>query len=613
MRVTWLLPLALLGCPEQAPETPAPPAADADGEAKAKAEAQAFIDEYVQKSLPLAVAWTEAEWQANIKIVDGDESLTKAAADAHDAYAKYAGSAEVIEAARKHLAHKDLLDPIQVRQLDVILYTAADAPQTIPDVVRKRIDAEGKQSQKLYGYAFKVADQEVTPNDIDGKLRESADVAERLAYWEASKAVGPTLKDGMVELRGLRNETVRALGYHDYYSYQVSQYGMNPDEMSEMLDRLQRELRPLYRELHTWARYELARKYNQPVPEQLPAHWLPNRWGQDWSSLVTVEGVDVDAALKDKQPEEIVKMGEAFYVSLGFPALPPTFWEKSSLYPVPADAGFKKNTHASAWHMDYDQDVRSLMSVEPNSEWYETSNHELGHIYYYVSYTRPETPILLREGANRAFHEAIGSQMGIAAMQRPFLENRGLIAKGDPAKAEEQKIQLLLRDALSSVAFIPFAACTMTRFERDLYVKELPADQWNKAWWDYVGQCQGIVAPSPRGEEFADALTKTHINDDPAQYYDYALSYFLLYQVHDHIAKNILHQDPTATDYYGNQEVGAYLKGILEVGGTRDWRELTREKTGKDLSAEPMVQYYAPLLEWLKKQNEGRTHTLPEI
>jgi peptidyl-dipeptidase A len=90
------------------------------------------------------------------------------------------------------------------------------------------------------------------------------------------------------------------------------------------------------------------------------------------------------------------QQAERFYVSLGFPNLPATFWERSSLYPVPEGAGYKKNTHASAWHLDLDHDVRSLMSVENNPEWYETTHHELGHIYYYLSYTNPQVPVLLR-------------------------------------------------------------------------------------------------------------------------------------------------------------------------------------------------------------------------
>lgn len=607
MRYSALLLIALTACPAPTAETAAPPVVTEA--AVTPKEAQEFLDRYTAEYLKLYTAWDEAEWTANTHIVEGDETASKEAAAKHEDFAKFTGSAENIETATRLLKSKTSLEPLQVKQLDAILYMAADNPGSIPDIVKKRIDAESKQTVALYGYAFKVDGKEVTPNDIDDKLTNSTDLDERLKYWEASKAIGPTLKPGMTELRDLRNQTVQALGYHDFYTYQVSDYQMSTEEMDDMMLRLQRELRPLYRELHTWARYELAKKYNQPVPDQLPAHWLPNRWGQDWSALVEVKGVDVDAAVKDKSPEWIVKSGEDFYKSIGFDPLPQTFWDRSSLYPVKPDAGFKKNTHASAWHMDLDKDVRSLMSVEPNAEWYETAHHELGHIYYYQSYSRPEVPPLLRGGANRAFHEAVGSQMGMAAMQKPFLEGRGLIAKDQPV----DEVQLLLREALATVVFIPFASGVMPGFERAIYVDNLPADQWNAKWWELAGKYQGISPPSARGEEFSDALTKTHINDDPAQYYDYALSYFLLFQLHDHIAKEILHQDPRATNYYGNKEIGAYLKSILEVGATRDWRELTREKTGKDLSAEPMVEYFEPLMTWLKEQNKGRIYTLPEL
>jgi peptidyl-dipeptidase A len=65
-----------------------------------------------------------------------------------------------------------------------------------------------------------------------------------------------------------------------------------------------------------------------------------------------VQGFDLDAAIAPKSPEWVIRQAERFYTSLGFPELPKTFWEKSSLYPVAKDAGFKKNTHASAWHID---------------------------------------------------------------------------------------------------------------------------------------------------------------------------------------------------------------------------------------------------------------------
>jgi peptidyl-dipeptidase A len=379
--------------------------------------------------------------------------------------------------------------------------------------------------------------------------------------------------------------------------------------MMKLMDGLIRDLWPLYRELHTWMRYEMAKKYGQStVPDMLPAHWLPNRWGQDWSSAVDVKGINLDSVLKPKGAEWIVRNAEALYVSLGFPSLPATFWANSSLYPYPADSNVKKNNHASAWHMDLNHDVRSLMSVEPNAEWWETANHELGHIYYYLSYTNDSVPPLLRQGANRAYHEAVGTMMGLAAMQKPYLIGRGLI----DSNVQTDSVRSLLKEALNSVVFIFFSSGTMSNFEKQLYADKLPANQWNATWWNLARKYQGIEPPTPRGEEWCDAATKTHINDDPAQYYDYALSYAILYQLHNHIARNILHQNPRATNYYGHKEIGDFLRGILKYGSSKDWRQVLKESTGDELNAKAMLDYFSPLTDWLKQQNQGRKYTLPE-
>jgi peptidyl-dipeptidase A len=339
----------------------------------------------------------------------------------------------------------------------------------------------------------------------------------------------------------------------------------------------------------------------------LPAHWLPDRWGQDWSPLISVEGIDLDGRLADYDAEWVMRQAEDFYVSLGYENLPPSFWELSSLYPLPPDADYKKNNHASAWHMDLEDDIRSLMSVEPDERWWMTTHHELGHIYYYIAYTNSDVPPLLRGGANRGFHEAVGSLLGMASMQKAFLQGRGLVAHD----AESDEIQALLKEALDAVVFIPWSAGVMTLFEKDLY-EGLAAADYNDRWWDYKLRLQGIVPPESRPADACDPATKTHINDDAAQYYDYAISYILLHQLHAHIAREILGQDPRNTDYYGNAEVGAFLDGILRQGATRDWREVMEENLGQEISAAAMLDYFAPLMEWLEEQNEGRTITLSE-
>jgi peptidyl-dipeptidase A len=572
-------------------------------------EVQSYLDGYNNKYRELYTASSEGQWLVQTHIVEGDTMNAYKSGLADQAMAKFTGSKENIDKATAYLKWESDLTELQVKQLRKILFLAAGNPESVSDVVKDLIKSGTTQTEKMYGFKFMIDGKEVTPNDINKILAESKDLDERLKAWQASKEIGATLKGGLVHLRELRNEVVQALGYDDYFSYMVSEYGMKREEMMDMLQKFNRELYPLYRELHTYARYELAKKYGvKEVPDYIPAHWLTNKWGQDWNEMISVEGLNLDSALKTKDAEWIARQGEKFYVSIGYDSLPKSFWEKSSLYPVPKDAGYKKNTHASAWHMDLDKDVRTLMSIEPNAEWYETVHHEYGHIYYYMTYSHPDIPFLGREGANRAYHEALGSMMGLAAMQKPFCVGLGLA----DSTAHVDMMKQLLKDAMNYVVFMPWSAGTMSVFEHDLYSKNLPADQFNARWWEIVKQYQGIVPPSERGEEYCDPATKTHINDDPAAYYDYALSFVLLFQVHDYISKNILHQDVHATNYFGNKEVGKFIQDIMRPGGTGDWRKLLKDKTGEDLSARAMLDYFSPLMEWLKEQNKGRESRLSD-
>lgn len=610
----WLAALiALIALPacataHRSPSSPSPSPSSSAAPSALRAEIESYLESYDSTYKRLYYASQLAQWAANTHIVAGDSTNAVRTRETGLALSRFVGSIENINRIKGYLTHRAELDSMQVRRLEIMQYNAADAPQTMPDVVRERLVAENAQVEQLYGYQFMLNGKPTTPNAIDDVLKTSTDLAERHAAWESSKEVGRTLKNGLVKLRDLRNRGVKSVGYPDFFAYNVSDYRMSAGEMLALNDTMLAQLRPLYRELHTWARYELAKRYHRPVPEMLPADWLPNRWGQSWEDLVHVEGLDADSAIKTHDAEWVVRQGEKFYVSLGFDTLPTSFWKNSSLYALPADAPYKKNTHASAWHLDLDTDIRSLESVEPNTEWYEAVHHELGHIYYFRTYSRPEIPLLLRAGANRAYHEGIGTMMQIAAGQRRFLVDRGLA----PANAHVDLIAQQLKEALNLVVIMPFASGVMTHWEHDLYADSLPADQFNARWWEYVKRYQGIVPPEARDESWCDACTKTHINDDPAQYYDYALSTALLVQLHLHIARDILHQDPHDTDYYGSRATGDFLRSLMRTGESRPWREVLRETTGRPLDAQAMVEYFAPLYEWLEVQNRGRTETLPD-
>jgi peptidyl-dipeptidase A len=541
---------------------------------------------------------SEAQWRAATDVRPEHDAGAEVAGQAR---AAFNGNPAVIAEARALLEQRDELSPITVRQLERILLNAAEGPMTNPELVKARIAAETRQASILNSFEFKLAGRPITVNEIDNLLQSSRDLSARRDVWETSKQSGVALKAGLIELQRLRNGVARELGYSDYFALQAAAHGMTTADVLRLQSEFMRDLRPLYLQLHTWVKHALATRYQQPVPDRIPAHWIDNRWSQEWVGLV--EAVDFDPHLKHRTAEWVVQTAETFWTGLGFPRLPETFWARSDLYPVTPGDSRKKNTHASCWHIDLETDIRSLMSVEPNWQWFGTAHHELGHAYYDISYTRPVVPHLLRTGASPAFHEGMAEVANMACGMVPYLQTTGVL----PKDYQADPIAILLNDALSgAVPFIFWASGTMTHFEADLYAGGLKPDEWNARWWQYVRDFQGVEPPAARGEEYCDAATKTHINDTPCYYYSYAVATVLRFQLNDHIARKILKQPPQNCIYAGNREVGAFLRRIMEKGATEDWRSILREATGEELSTRAMVEYYRPLLAWLQQQNQGR-------
>jgi peptidyl-dipeptidase A len=540
----------------------------------------------------------EAQWLA---ATDVNAEHDAAAETASKARAAFLGNPALIREAKELLEGQAQLKPITVRQLQRALLNAAEGPMTNPELVHARIAAETRQASTLNSFDFRWKGLPMTANEMDNFLQTNKDLALRRQVWEVSKQSGPALKPGLIKLRELRNGVAKEMGYSDYFALQAAGYDLSGPEMVRLQDEFMRELRPLYLQLHTWTKHELARRYGQPVPKLIPAHWLNNRWAQNWTGLI--EAANLDDRFQGRSAEWIVQTAEQFYTGLGFPRLPASFWKLSDLYPVKPAETRKKNTHASCWHVDLQSDIRSLMSVEPNWQWFETAHHELGHAYYDISYTRPEVPPLLRTGANPGFHEAMGELASLACGQAPYLKAVGVL----PPDHKPDQIAFLLNDALATtVPFIFWASGTMTHWEADIYSGALPPDQWNARWWKYVREWQGVEPPAPRGEEHCDAATKTHINDTPCYYPAYAVATVLKFQLHEHIARKILKQPLQSCNYAGSRAAGEFLRTIMARGASEDWRKILQEATGEGLSTRAMVEYFQPLRTWLEEQNRGR-------
>src|SRR5687768_9855794 len=90
-------------------------------------EVDAYLKEYERTYQKLSYESSLAEWESNTKIVDGDTTNIERTKRANEAYAKFAGSAENIDRIKRFLTERDKLTPIQVRQLEVMLYSAGNS------------------------------------------------------------------------------------------------------------------------------------------------------------------------------------------------------------------------------------------------------------------------------------------------------------------------------------------------------------------------------------------------------------------------------------------------------------------------------------------------------
>jgi peptidyl-dipeptidase A len=57
---------------------------------------------------------------------------------------------------------------------------------------------------------------------------------------------------------------------------------------------------------------------------------------------------------------------------------------------------------------------------------------------------------------------------------------------------------------------------------------------------------------------------------------------------------------------YGSKAAGDKLEAMLALGQSKPWPEAMRAMTGEDrINASAMVEYFQPLMTWLKEQNKG--------
>lgn len=598
-----LLAAILVALTVPAPGVAAAAPAGATGAKPTVEEARKFLDDAQTRLRALNIEAGRAAWvQSNFITVD-TETL---AAQRNEVVV--GASVELAKAAARFDGvplPADLRREIDLLKRALTLAAPSDAAKT-GEMTRLAAQLEGMYGSGKYcppGGECKDLGQ------LEDVLKESRDPKVLLDAWTGWHSIAGPMRQPYARLVEIANEGARELGYKDTGALWRSKYDMPADAFPAELDRLWGQVKPLYESLHCYVRASLNQQYGDavvPLDKPIPAHLLGNMWAQSWDNLYdrmappnADPGYDLDQRLQAKgvDAKEMVRYGERFFTSLGFAPLPATFWERS-LFVQPKDRDVV--CHASAWSIDYQDDLRIKMCIKITGEDFRTIHHELGHNFYQRAYD--QQPFLFQDSANDGFHEAVGDTIALSITPE-YLQKVGLIdTLPDPSK----DLGILLKAALDKVAFLPFGLL-IDQWRWKVFSGEVTPAQYNQAWWDLKRKYQGVAEPVARTENDFDPGAKYHVPGN-TPYTRYFLADLLQYQLHRGLCQAAGQTGPLhRCSIYGNKVAGARLAKMLEMGVSRPWPEALKVVTGQDrLDATAILDYFAPLKSWLDEQNRGR-------
>lgn len=495
-----------------------------------------------------------------------------------------------------------------------VLSQQVNAPAPADPAKRAELAELLAQMKALYGEAkWCPAGPDSCRNEgqVNEVIAKSRNYDELKDAWVGWHSIGAQMRPKYSRFVTLANEGARETGFADLGAMWRSRYDMPADDFEAESAKLWGEVKPLYDALHCYARTRLAERYGAdkvPAGKPIPAQLLGNVWAQQWNNIyddvlkpypqVREETADAGLVKQKWDASRMARSAESAYKTLGFQPLPDSFW-KLSMLTRPRDR--EVVCHASAWNMDAAGDVRIKMCTEPKSEDLLTWYHELGHVYYYLSYI--DQPYLFQSGAHDGFHEAIGDTVNLSVTPA-YLHEIGLVSAVKPSR--EALINEQMQSALEKVAFLPFGK-VIDEWRWKVFSGEIPPERYNETWWDLRRQYQGIAPPVARTEADFDAGAKYHV---PANtpYTRYFLSFLIQFQFHKALCdaagfKGPLHE----CSVFGNEEAGKRFRAMLATGQSEPWQDTFEKLTGtRQMSGAAIVEYFAPLQAWLTERNQGQ-------
>ena len=204
----------------------------------------------------LAIESQTADWIYSTYITPDSEALSARA------YARLIGA--TVELAKRSLGFDvRKVRPEEARKLHLLRLTlpliAPSDPAESEELTRRVAAMQGIYAKGRH--ALRGAGESLDLQGLSHILEESRDPARLEDAWTGWHRVGRAIRPDFDRYVELANRGARELGFPDTGTMWRSKYDMDPEEFAREVDRLWRQVEPLYRALYTYVRGRLVAVY----------------------------------------------------------------------------------------------------------------------------------------------------------------------------------------------------------------------------------------------------------------------------------------------------------------------------------------------------------------
>lgn len=161
---------------------------------------------------------------------------------------------------------------------------------------------------------------------------------------------------------------------------------------------------------------------------------------------------------------------------------------------------------------------------------------------------------------------------------------------------------------MQKVAFLPFSYA-LDKYRFALFRGEIDREhELNSMWWAMRIEHGGVMAAVHRSDAVNfDPGAKYHVPGG-TPYFRYFIAHILQFQFYRSLCQLKGHRGALyLCDIYRRKDVGEKFKSMLAMGCSKSWQDVLKNLNGEDhISTDAMLEYFAPLFTWLKKENVKR-------